>query len=778
MFKKALISCLLALPMSCTCGAQLNPEGYACNPDNSCPAGFDCISGACRAHPVNGGGVGGGGVATGGGSSAGGGAGVGGGGGTGDPCDGVTCTTAPSASCKDASTLKTFTSPGTCSAGSCSYAETDVPCGQGCVNNQCVGQNLCTGKVCDMPPNNTCMGNSARIFSASGTCNGGNGMCEYSFTDTPCLVGCSNGACVQTNLTFGQTMPRVKFAIRALDQAPGSNGGTALVVGANGQALKWDGSKFAPVTTSTQESLNGVWFSGANSAWVVGSNRTLFHYVNGAFGGVSNTQFSGSANLVSVSGLDDNNVAVAADDGQWGLWNGLSWLGGKLSNSNTYDMRGVYLDPGGHIRIAGACDGVPCVAYRSVTTLNWFDDTDSTVSTAFNAVGPAATTSVTTNVAWAGGSVSSVIREHDGSAGSFSSTGVPSISDGSIWGITGGALGAATSRPVFLLSDLHLYRFANGTLDAPLADIYFDSQAMGANESSGVLVAETDTASGVNNIYHRGGATDEMLDLGESWATATQVGTSLVMVSGFGDVATRGQGESVWHFRRGPVMVPLDATGANGTGVLMVGQSGKIELASSTGFSVITTGTSQDLNGVCRVSAAEAYAVGAAGVALSVNSAGASATAMSSGTNANLRSVDCPAMGKAVACGDGGAALVLKNGAWSKLPDFPGGASLASCKLLGSVMFAAGDNAYGSIDTSAANPTWVTLTGAAKLHSLAVFAANDAYAVSGTNTISHFDGMSWSSRFTLSGQGSLGGGGQVGGKVVYAGALGVLVESQ
>jgi hypothetical protein len=768
--RNALLSCLLALPVSCTCGTSLNPEGYACDANNSCPAGFTCISGACRSNGTGGGAsMGGGGGAMGGGA----------GGGSSDPCAGVSCDTAPMASCKDGSTLKTFATPGTCSTGNCSYAETDVPCTQGCVNNMCVGQNLCAGKTCDMPPSSSCMGNSVRTYSAMGSCDGSTGMCNYAFTDTPCLVGCSNGKCVQTMLTFAQTMPRVPFAIRGLDQAPASNGATALVVGANGQALKWDGTKFSAVTTNTQESLNSVWFSSATNAWVVGSNRTLFHFVNGAFATVSNTQFSGSANLIAVHGIDDNNVAVASDDGQWGLWNGLSWLGGQLSGSNTYDMRGVYLDPAGHVRIAGACDGTPCVAYRSVTTLNWFEDTDSTATDPFNAIGPAPTTSATTNLAWAGRSLSSVIRVHDGSAGTFNSTGVPTLSDNSIWGITGAALGSgATTRAMFLLTDAHLYRFNNGTLDTPLADLFFGAGSMGGNDSAGVLVAETDIVHGVNNIYHRGGAVDELLDLGESWATATVSGTSLVMVSGFGDVATRAMGENVWHFRRGPVMVAADATGANGNGVLMVGQAGKIELATTNGFTSVTSGTSQDLSSVCRVSATEAYVVGAAGVALSVNSTTGTASAMTSGSNAALSAVDCPATGQAVACGAGGAALVLKGGAWTKLPDFPGGAALASCRLSGSVLFAVGDNAFGSIDTSAANPAWQSLTGAAKLHSLVVFGANDAYAVSGTNTISHYDGMSWSPRFTLTGQGSLAGGGQVGGKVVYAGSLGVLVESQ
>jgi hypothetical protein len=131
-----------------------------------------------------------------------------------------------------------------------------------------------------------------------------------------------------------------------------------------------------------------------------------------------------------------------------------------------------------------------------------------------------------------------------------------------------------------------------------------------------------------------------------------------------------------------------------------------------------------------------------------------------------------------VACGDGGAVLLLSNGTWSTLSVFPGGASLTACRLSGSTVFAAGDNVFGSIDTAVSGATWKTLPAAAKLHGLTLFAPNDAYAISGSSQISHFDGMNWTSRFTLSSQGSLVGGGQVGGKVVYAGSLGVLVESQ
>ncbi len=70
-------------------------------------------------------------------SGSGGAAGTGGSGGSVDPCQGVSCTAPPPARCDDASILRTFTAPGTCSNGLCSYPERTDQCLGGCQSGAC-----------------------------------------------------------------------------------------------------------------------------------------------------------------------------------------------------------------------------------------------------------------------------------------------------------------------------------------------------------------------------------------------------------------------------------------------------------------------------------------------------------------------------------------------------------------------------------------------------------------------------------------------------------------
>jgi hypothetical protein len=354
---------------------------------------------------------------------------------------------------------------------------------------------------------------------------------------------------------------------------------------------------------------------------------------------------------------------------------------------------------------------------------------------------------------------------------------VMSLTGSAVWGITGAA-GATGSQPVFLLTDQHLYRYASGTLDGPLLDLYLGDQALSENESSGVLVAESDRAANVNDLYHRGPTTDDALDLGEDWAAATSMGSGYALVSSLGDVALKSPTESVFHFRRGPLVTVADAAGGP-NGLWVVGAQGAVEKVTSQGFTPVSTGTSADLHAVCRVSDSEGYAVGDNGTLLALDfTAGTAQPIASSPTSDNLRAVDCPAAGSAVACGDNGTVVLLQGGSWTKLEQFPGNPALTTCRFFGGLAFAAGDNAFGKLDPAQPSPQWQSLPAAPQLGRLVVLSATDAYALSGPTSISHFDGAQWASRFTLPGQGSLVGGGQLGGKVVYAGPLGVVVESQ
>ncbi len=47
------------------------------------------------------------------------------------------CSTPPAAACVDSETLRTFTSPGTCTSGTCDYTSTDTSCDGGCASGRC-----------------------------------------------------------------------------------------------------------------------------------------------------------------------------------------------------------------------------------------------------------------------------------------------------------------------------------------------------------------------------------------------------------------------------------------------------------------------------------------------------------------------------------------------------------------------------------------------------------------------------------------------------------------
>jgi hypothetical protein len=108
-----------------------------------------------------------------------------------DPCSGVQCLTPPAAACVDPSTLRSYSSSGTCVAGTCTYPSMTSFCAGGCVSGACQGD-ACAGKICDQPPASFCVdGNTLRSYSAAGC---SNGACNYAPSDTSCT--CGAGACI------------------------------------------------------------------------------------------------------------------------------------------------------------------------------------------------------------------------------------------------------------------------------------------------------------------------------------------------------------------------------------------------------------------------------------------------------------------------------------------------------------------------------------------------------------------------------------------------------
>ena len=106
-----------------------------------------------------------------------------------DPCDSITCDMPPAAFCDGSDRLHTFAAMGSCFGGSCDYTETISDCAEGGL--ECDPATLscvdpCDGVTCDMPPAGSCMGNVLSTYAPMGTCSGG--MCSYTETQTDCAA--------------------------------------------------------------------------------------------------------------------------------------------------------------------------------------------------------------------------------------------------------------------------------------------------------------------------------------------------------------------------------------------------------------------------------------------------------------------------------------------------------------------------------------------------------------------------------------------------------------
>ncbi|HEY1087299.1 MAG TPA: hypothetical protein VGE37_06370, partial [Archangium sp.] len=103
----ARVSLLLLVLAGCNASVKVDPEGYRCNVGNTCPTGYACRDGFCRASTTI------------------------------DPsCEGVTCSAPPAASCSSATVLRTFA--GRCVTGQCQYDPVDTTCPTSCLDGACV----------------------------------------------------------------------------------------------------------------------------------------------------------------------------------------------------------------------------------------------------------------------------------------------------------------------------------------------------------------------------------------------------------------------------------------------------------------------------------------------------------------------------------------------------------------------------------------------------------------------------------------------------------------
>lgn len=757
MSRALLVTALLA---GCNMNVEVDPEGHRCNEIDLCPSGYTCVSFTCRANGSTGGGGGsGGGFVTMGGGDGGGF--VTGGGDAGGAAGGV----------------------GGGSAG---------------------GGDLCANVSCTMVPAPTCVGSVARSFMGQGHCVPTTGQCSFESFDLDCAPGaCVSGTCP---LTVQQTGPRVRFAINAIDLAPGSTGSAVVAVGDRSNVSQWNGTRWATVSAPVGNvKLNAVNFTSQNTAWVVGEARTVWRWdrTTGTFLTTPAPSMPATSNLIGVDGTTDMAVLVADTSGNWAKWNGTAWANGALSVDGGV-MTSVWVDETQRERIAGSCrdsSGVrrTCVGYRNAaSSTTWFVDLAPTETRGCVSLGP------WVDVPMAGGQDAlcgfddnSSIRHV--STGSYASTtGLSLLTGDGIVGITGAPPSAGT-RAVWvqtssILGTGRLYRVTgSGAAPFPIAqlDTELGEEHLSPSESAGVVVAEVDRVRNVNNVFYRRTTPVERtdaLDLGLDFGAVTSFNGELALLGRNGELAVQHAGSDVYEFRRPPASPQYnveDAEGRNSAlSILVVGRdglnAGLIGRVNFQGYTrVTTTAPSTTFRGVCRASDTEAWAVGTGGAVFSIGATAATREASVTTVN-DFNAVDCPVVGQAVACGANSTVWRRSGGTWAPAPAFPmAGRTFTSCKLVNGAIWVAGDQVFARLDPQASS--WTMLAARTGLNHLIIRAPNDIFATAAANTsnfdVVRYDGAAWTT--VLSGTSGVPGGGvQVGARVVWGASAGALVEGR
>ncbi len=742
---------------ACNCGITVDPEGLLCDEGNTCPVGYVCSAGVCKTQTnVN-------------------------------ACTNVTCSTPPVPKCVGA-VLQTFNLPGTCSAGNCSYVTQEITCINGCVDGACVDQDLCVGISCTLPPPADCQGTQARTFTSPGTCTKGTGQCSYSASTVNCPFGCAGGRCVSQGLAFAQTSPRVKHPITHLDVAPGSNGNWVIAVGPRGQASKWDGQRWSSLATQTTNNLNRVFFRNANTAYIVGANRTFLKVDSAGVTAVSGFPSSpaGNLNLIDVH-EGGQRLFVVDDAGAWFMQTtaNSAWASGNFSSiGGTYGINQLYVDSLGNARAVGlnslSIGGF--VGYFEASGSKWFEDVDDkngSTKNAFISVGPSYTVNSMNSKVFVGRLGDATVREHTAAKPYFGDAEIPLPTSEPVLGITGNPLAVALNPSVYLSTYSGLFRSTLVGVLNPVSQVEtlfnFNLRAstavvMSKNEAQGVLVAEV--APQGNNVFRIGPSVKEALDLAADFQAITTYANGLpLLVTQDNDVAFGVANKASYGFARGPFIQVSDAVGT-ATGAVIVGAAGLINrFVASNGTFTGVNGATQKLNAICRAADNDMFIVGESG-AIYRYSGGATVTTMTSGTTQNLNSVDC-AGGEVVACGNNGTVLRFTSGMWRSIGTGLSG-NFDSCRFgTNGTVYAAGNGVFAKFE----NNMWASLAGDSGLKELIISGPSEVYAIAGAGKeVKRFNGQSWNTLFTS--DVFLTGSGQVGMKVVFVGDSGWVVESQ
>jgi hypothetical protein len=193
---------------------------------------------------------------------------------TNDVCGSISCSTPPSAC---------YASMGTCNNGSCTYAFADgVSCddGDACTTQDSCASGLCQGvpKQCLAPPANTCAdAMTLRSYSSVGSCSAG--TCSYTSSLIPCAMGCANGLCAGSGWTT-QTSGTTNDLNAVWGSSP-----TAVWAGGNyGTLLFYNGTNWSSRVSGITTYVVSLAGSGTSSLFLVaGDTSTLtLRYWDGA----------------------------------------------------------------------------------------------------------------------------------------------------------------------------------------------------------------------------------------------------------------------------------------------------------------------------------------------------------------------------------------------------------------------------------------------------------------------------------------------------------------
>lgn len=188
-----------------------------------------------------------------------------------DICASITCDMPPSVC---------YAASGTCSNGSCSYGYADgATCDDSdkCTTSDSCATGVCQGipTACDSPPADTCANSTTlKSYTSSGTCSSADGTCSYSYSYVQCAAGCASGACKATGWTANTSNTQ-----QDLLAVWGASATQVWAVGKFGVVDYYDGSKWEVVPGPSTGNDDLLMIHGSSATDVYAATQyDLFHY--------------------------------------------------------------------------------------------------------------------------------------------------------------------------------------------------------------------------------------------------------------------------------------------------------------------------------------------------------------------------------------------------------------------------------------------------------------------------------------------------------------------